>query len=133
MGSAHWRWAHKKTDLLMPLEELFPAEWGEDAFTTYRALLYYRGAVATKDNQAVIPDSIVKQEEERGFARPGVLRRRLPFFTQGVALGGYQKVSRLLEEYREKGRYQRRKHPIPQLGGGLFSLREQRSHAFSPG
>lgn len=133
MGSAYWRWAQKKTDLLMPLEELFPSEGGEDAFTTYRALLYYRGAVATKDNQAVIPDSIVKQEEERGFARPGVFRRRLPFFTQGVAIGGRQEVSRLLEEYREKGLYQRRKHPIPQLGGGLFSLREQRSHAFSPG
>ncbi|HUV12372.1 MAG TPA: hypothetical protein VMY18_01950 [Acidobacteriota bacterium] len=133
MGSAYWRLAHKKTDLLIPLEELFPAERGEDAFTTYRALLYYRGAVATKDNQAVIPDSIVRQEEARGFARPGVFCRRLPFFTQGVAIGGRQEVSRLLEEYREKGLYTRRRNPIPQLAGRLFSLREQRSHAFSPG
>ncbi len=133
MGSAYWRWADKKTDLLMPLEELFPPERGEDAFTTYRALLYYRGAVATKDNQAVIPDSIVRQEEERGFARPGVFRQTLPFITNGVAIGSWQKVSALLEEYRQKRHYKRRRNPIPQLGGLFFSLREQRSHAFSPG
>ena len=132
-GSAYWRWADQKADLLMPLEELFPAETGEEVFTTYRALLYYRGAVATQDNQAVIPDSIVQQEEARGFARPGVFRRRLRFFTDGVALGGRQAVTALVEEYRDKGHYKRRRNPIPQLGGLLFSLREQRSHAFSPG
>ena len=133
MGSAYWRWANKKTDLLMPLEELFPAAEGEDSFTTYRAQLYYRGAVATKDNQAVIPDSILRQEKERGFAQPGTFRRSLGFLTMGGAIGSRQRVSRRLEECREAGIYRRRKYPIPQLGGLLYSLKEQRSPVFAPG
>ncbi len=132
-GSAYWRWANKKADLLIPLEELFPAEGGQDAFTTYRAMLYHRGAVATKDNQAVIPDWVLRREEKRGFAKPGVFSRRLRFFTDGVAIGSQRQVSRVLEQYRKQGIYTRRKNPIPQLAGALFTLREQRSHAFSPG
>jgi hypothetical protein len=131
MGSAYWRWAGKKTDLLMPLEELFPVEKVADAFTEYRTLLYYYGSVATQENQAVIPSLIMQQEQRRGFARPGIFRYRLRFFTDGVALGSWPEVRALLENYRKKGLYKRRKNPIPQLGGPLFSLREQRSHAFS--
>ena len=133
MGSAHWRWAGKKTDLLMPLEELFPGQMGQDAFTIYRTLLYYHGAVATTEKQVVIPNSIVQQEKNRGFSREGLFRRRLRFFTDGVALGSRQEVRVLLEKYRGQGLYKRRINPIPQLGGPLFSLREQRSHAFAPG
>jgi len=119
--------------LLIPLEELFPAEVGQDAFTTYRALLYHRGAVATQDNQAVIPDWILRREQKRGFGRPGAFARRLRFFTDGVAIGDQQQVSRVLEQYRKQGLYTRRQSPIPQLAGALFTLREQRSHAFAPG
>jgi REP element-mobilizing transposase RayT len=132
-GSAYWRWAGKKNHELIPLEDLFPAEMRQDAFTTYRTLLYHYGAVTSKERQAAIPSSIVRQERQRGFARPGLFRRRLRFFTDGVALGHRQQVSVLLENYRNRGLYQRRKNPIPQLGGLLFSLREQRSHAWSPG
>jgi hypothetical protein len=133
MGSAYWRWADKKRDLLMPLVQLFAAGPGEDVFTIYRALLYYRGAVATEDHRAVIPDSIVQQEEERGFDRPGILRQSLAFITNGVAIGNQQQVSTLLEQYRQRQIYKRRKNPIPQLGGLLFSLRQQRRQAFTPG
>jgi hypothetical protein len=132
MGSAHWRWSGQKSALLIPLEQLFPAERGEDSYTIYRALLYHRGAVTTKPNQAVIPDWILQDEEARGFARPGALRQRLRCLTDGVAIGGWEPVRRVLENYRREGRYVRRRNPIPQLGT-LFSLREQRSHAFSPG
>jgi hypothetical protein len=132
-GSAYWRWAGKKTDLLIPLEELFPPEGGIDSFRLYRWLLYHRGAVATKQRQGVIPASLKRREQERGFARPGILRRRLRFITDGIAIGGQGPVETLLERYREAGHYRRRKQPIPQLGGIMFSLREQRSHAFSPG
>mgnify|MGYP001820875316 CR=1 FL=1 len=132
-GSAYWRWAHKKTELLIPLEELFPAEGDMDSFCLYRALLYQRGAVATKEKQGVIPAAIKRREEERGFDRPGMLGRRLRFLTDGVAIGAHEPVDALLKKYREKGLYKRRKNPSPQLGGTLFSLREQRSHAFSPG
>ena len=132
-GSAYWRWAGKRTELLIPLEELFPAEGGLDSFQIYRALLYHRGAVACKDRQGVIPLAVRCREKKRGYARAGILRRRLRFVTDGLAIGGHQAVKRLLREYREAGVYRRRKHPIPQLSGRLFSLREQRSHAFSPG
>jgi hypothetical protein len=132
MGSAYWRWAHKKSDLLIPLEELFPPQAGLDSFRTYRALLYHRGAVASAPHQAVIPAALVRREEERGFARPGLLRRRCRFLTDGIAIGGHREVRALLEQYRQLGLYRRRRHPIPQLAG-LFSLREQRSPAFSPG
>lgn len=132
-GSAYWRWAGKKTDLLIPLEELFPAEVGQDSFSTYRAMLYHRGAVATKDNQAVIPEQILRREQKRGFGRPGAFSRRLRFFTDGVAIGGHTQVAQVLEHYRNQEIYTRRKNPIPQLAGALFTLREQRSHAFSPG
>lgn len=131
-GSAYWRWANKKTDLLIPLEQLFPPQGDLDSFCIYRSLLYHRGAVAPKENQAVIAPAILRREQERGFARPGMLRRRLRFLTDGVAIGGQQRVRALLEQYRQTGRYTRRKHPIPQLQGILFSLREQRSHAFCP-
>lgn len=132
-GSAYWRWAGKKTDLLIPLKQLFETETEPEAYTTYRALLYHSGAVADRDNQAVISDWILRSEQRRGFARPGLFRRQLRVFSDGVALGGRSQVSRLLQKYRDTGLYRRRRHPIPQLDGLMFSLREQRSHAFLPG
>jgi len=132
-GSAYWRWANRKKELLIPLEELFPAEGDMDSFRLYRALLYHHGAVRTKENLGVIPAAIVRREQERGFAREGMLRRRLRFLTEGIAIGGQESVKALLERYREAGLYRRRKNPIPQLGGVFYTLREQRSHAFSPG
>ncbi len=130
-GSARWRRLGKDEDLI-PLEELFPSVPGTDVYGGYRARLYYRGAVPTKDNQAAIPQWILQQEERRGFARAGAFRRRLRFLTDGLAVGPAEKVAQLLEAYRQQGRYRRRRHPIPQLGGVLFSLREQRSHALVP-
>jgi len=131
-GSAYWRWANQKTDLLIPLEDLFPAVGDMDSFRIYRALLYHRGAVATNEKQGVIPAALERRETERGYGRPGLLRRRLRFVTDGIAIGGWDPVHALLKRYREEGLYRRRRNPIPQLGGLLFSLREQRSHAFSP-
>ncbi len=128
-GSARWRLTGKDHDLI-PLEELFPSDPGTDVYRSYRARLYYRGAVPTRENQAAIPRWILHQEQRRGFTRAGAFRRRLRFLTDGLAVGPAEKVAQLLETYRKQGRYRRRRHPIPQLGGVLFSLREQRSHAF---
>ena len=132
-GSAYWRWAGKKTELLIPLEELFPPEANLDSFRLYRTLLYERGAIARNEKQGVIPAAIRRREKQQGFSRPGMLRQRLRFLTDGIAIGGQEPVQVLLRRYRKKGLYLRRKNPIPQLGGVLFSLREQRSHAFSAG
>ena len=128
-GSARWRLTGEDHDLIA-LEELFPSEPGTDVYSSYRARLYYRGAVPTRENQAAIPLWILDQEERRGFNRAGAFRRRLRFLTDGLAVGPAEKVAQLLEAYRKQGRYRRRRHPIPQLGGVLYSLREQRSHAF---
>ena len=125
--------AGKKSDLLIPLEELFPAEMGMDSYSIYRARLYYYGAEATEEDHQVIPDWIIRKEERNGFARPGMFRSRLRVFTDGVAIGSRDKVAEVLEQYREKGIYKRRRNPIEQLGGLIYSLTEQRSHAFSPG
>ena len=128
-GSARWRLTGKDQDLI-PLEELFPSDPGTDLYSSYRARLYYRGAVPTREDQAAISRWILHQEQRRGFTRPGAFRRRLRFLTDGLAVGPAEKVAQLLETYRQQGRYRRRRHPIPQLGGVLFSLREQRSNAF---
>ncbi len=128
-GSARWRLTGKDQDLI-PLEELFPSDPGTDLYSSYRARLYYRGAVPTREDQAAIPRWILHQEQRRGFTRAGAFRRRLRFLTDGLAVGPAEKVAQLLETYRQQGRYRRRRHPIPQLGGVLFSLREQRSNAF---
>lgn len=127
-GSARWRLTGEDQELI-PLEELFPPVPGTDVYRGYRARLYYRGAVPTRDNQAAIPRWILQQEQRRGFARPGAFRRRLRFMTDGLAIGPAEKVAQLLETFRKQSRYRRRRHPIPQLGGVLFTLREQRSHA----
>jgi hypothetical protein len=132
-GSAYWRWAGKKSDLLIPLQELFPASAGQTAFETYRSLLYHCAALATEDGQGVMADSILQEERRRGFAPAGVFLQRWRFFTDGVALGNRAQVLRILQKYRQQGLYQRRRNPIPQLQGNLYSLREQRSHAFCPG
>ena len=129
-----WKWGSARRRLtgnnqdLIPLAELFPSDPGTDVYANYRARLYYRGAVPTRENQAAIPRWILHQEQRRGFARAGAFLRRLRFMTDGLAVGPAEKVARLLETYRQQGRYRRRRHPIPQLDGVLFSLREQRSH-----
>jgi REP element-mobilizing transposase RayT len=128
-GSARWRLTGKDQSLI-PLEELFQSDPETDVYSSYRARLYYRGAVPTRDNQAAIPRWIVRQEQRRGFTRAGAFRRRLRFLTDGLAVGPAERVAQLLMTYRQEGRYRRRRHPIPQLGGVLYSLREQRSNAF---
>ncbi len=133
MGSAYWRWAGKKQDLLMPLEQLFGAEPGRSTFETYRGLLYHLGAVPVEGKPGVIPDWVLRREQRRGFGQPGLFRKHLRFFNDGLAIGSAARVRELLDKYREKGRYKRRRHPIPQLEGRFFSLREQRSHAWAPG
>jgi len=131
-GSAYWRWAGKKSDLLIPLQELFPVSQGKDAFATYRMLLTYYGALAPEDpyEQWTAPNRVL---EHPSSLPKGVFSQRLRCFADGVALGSRQAVRQILNRYRSQGLYKRRKHPIPQLANQLFSLREQRSHAFSPG
>ena len=99
-----------------------------EALTEFRELLYYRGAVPTKEGQAAISQEVLEQEIARGFETRGVYLRRLGYFVDGLAIGSEEFIRGHLVRFREEGRYLRRKNPIPQLGGIHLSLREQRGH-----
>jgi hypothetical protein len=125
-GSARLRWKKKDSDL-MPLERIFGEVEPAEVYSLYRFRLYHRGAVPTKEGQARISQTILEKEARRGFQPSGQYRDRLRFFTDGLAVGSREKVSRLLDQYRQRKDYQRRKNPISQLAGLFFTLREQRS------
>ncbi len=100
------------------------------AMKAYRGLLYYRGAVPTKEGQGAIPEAIVRAEEARGFEGKGAYKERLRFFAEGVAVGSEGFVREQLARLRDAGVYLRRKNPIQlPVGGRCMALREQRSHA----
>jgi putative transposase len=104
----------------------------ETTFEEYRMALYYRGNLAakgTKDTKIFIADEIIQREQERGFKIEGMYRKRLRFFVDGMALGGEEFIRQQIQHVRNRGDYQRRKHPIKQLKGIFLTLREQRSHA----
>jgi hypothetical protein len=127
-GSAHWRCSGRDKDLI-PLHELFPEAETGDALAYYRARLYHRGAVPTREGQAVIPESVFDREEERGWGRPGIYLRRCRFWSDGLAIGSRQVVKPVLGQYRDQGYYKNRQEPVPQLEGKFFSVRAQREKA----
>ena len=129
-GSAYWRAKCQGTSFLAPLHELFPATSQHTSFEIYRARLYSRGAVVAGGNSAEAPGDLACTGQE-GSVGPGLFRSRIRFFTDGVVIGSRAAVSDSIAHFRRQGHYRRRRHPISQLEGQLFTLREQRSHAFS--
>jgi REP element-mobilizing transposase RayT len=126
-GSLHLR-ELKADGWLMPLDEICP-DSGEAGYENFKALIYYRGGVRTKEGQAVIPPELIERERRRGFARSGVYLEHLRSFVDGVMLGLEAEVREKLEHCRKINFYSRRVNPIPLPFGGIFELREQRSHA----
>ena len=101
-------------------------------FKEYRMSLYYRGNVPThgrKKEPILIADEIMEREKERGFAVPGMYRKRLRYFVDGVALGGEGFIRQQIKQLQQRGEYLRRINPVKQLQGIHLTLREQRSHA----
>ena len=49
------------------------------------------------------------------------------FLSKGVVLGSREAVQEVVDLYRAKGIYTRRRNPIPQLGGALYTLTEERT------
>jgi hypothetical protein len=125
-GSARLRWKQKDRQL-MPLQEIFGGRDPQEAYQLYRSRLYHRGAIPSREGQAVISRQILEKESRRGFHRTGLYRERLRFYSDGLALGRQKPVQQLLDQFRNKQLYVRRKHPIPQLSGMIFSLKEQRT------
>jgi len=125
-GSARLRWKKKDRDLL-PLDRIFVGGDRETSYSLYRFRLYSRGAVPTKEGQARISPEVLEKEARSGFRGSGQYRDRLRFFTDGLAVGSREKVSLLLDQFRQRRDYRRRRNPISQLEGLIFTLREQRS------
>lgn len=116
-------------DWLMPLGGILHEEGTKDELhARFKALVYHRGAVITKQGQKAIPAEVIEREAARGFRKRGVFAKKLRCFTDGLVLGSELYVREHLTQLRKVGHYLRRKNPIPQLDGELFSLREQRTH-----
>ena len=114
---------------LKPLMDFLLQPTEKNALREYREHVYYRGNVPTKPGQRAIPQEVLDKEIARGFAVRGLYRKRLGYFVDGLAIGTEGFIRDQLARLREEGRYQRRKNPIPQLGGIHLSLREQRTTA----
>ena len=114
---------------LLSLRRITGQKTRKEALRTHRERLYYRGNVPTKAGQKAISDAVLVEEQARGFKVAGVYRKRLAYFGEGVAIGSEGFLRDQLTKLRQQGQYLRRKHPIVQLGGCHFSLREQRSTA----
>lgn len=122
----------KKDEWLLALSEIFPEAQPDHVFQEYRARLIYRGAVPTQSGAKAIPDRVIREEEERGFERRGVYRKRLRYFTDGLVVGSEESIRDWISHLRRRGKYLRRRHPIVHMNGLITSLREQRPPAFSP-
>jgi len=116
-GKDHW---------MMPLTEIMHLKKRGDSLRDYKASVYYRGSVRTKQGQHEIPAHIIEQEEQNGFAGRGSYRRRIRYFVDGVVLGSTRFVKQHLKNQRNLGGYSQRKHPVKPKDGNLKYLRPQR-------
>ena len=116
---------------MLPLGDLTGHKKPKAALRDYKARLYYRGNVSTKQGQVDIPKRILREEEARGFKERGIFRKRLRHFADGVVLGSESYVRQEIEKLREQGTYLRRKNPIAHLKGAGTTLRPQRKTAIT--
>ncbi len=111
---------------MIPLKELMPAKTQREAFKDYRAAVYYRGNVRSKEGQREISNYIIALEESRGFEAPGAYRKRFRHFVDGLVLGSRDFVDTYLQDLRTRGVYLRRKNVLQTGRGEMTMLREQR-------
>jgi REP element-mobilizing transposase RayT len=105
--SSAWLRYHGLDGELMPLEQIFPAGSPEEAYRMYRELLELR--------------CLADREHHSGRER---------FQTDATIVSSRaERVERFLAEARDRGYYRRRRNPVPQLDGLLYTDREQRSNA----
>ncbi len=116
----------RKDRWLIPLGQVM--DKGLDGYyREYKALLYYRGAVRTKSNQAVISEQVLAKEEARGFKESGVYRKKLRYFTDGLALGAADLVQAQIGRLIKSGHLNRPQDPVAQEEGCQYSARKQRT------
>ncbi len=102
----------------------------KEAMSDYKSAVYYRGSVATKENQAAISPRVLKLVESKDFKTEGLFTKRLRHFTEGVVIGSEEYIKEKLDKLRERKTYLRRKNPVRQLNGLHTSLRPQRETGF---
>jgi len=112
---------------LIPIKDLMFAKKRSDALHDYKAAMYYRGNVPSKEGQRAIPDHVLRREEERGFTTAGAYKKRARHFVDGVVIGSEDFVRSHLNALRETGNYIRRKNPIKTKWGNTHTLKEQRT------
>jgi len=105
-----------KSKNFLPLQELTGIAYAEEAGIHYRSLLYWRGAVPSREGQAAISEEVIEAEEARGFRERGCFRRKMAYYRDGLVLGSSEFVAEMLEIARESGFYGRRKHPVRNRG-----------------
>ena len=112
---------------LIPIKELMFAKKRSDALRDYKAAMYYRGNVPSKEGQRAIPSHVLLREEARGFTTAGAYQKRARHFVDGVVIGSEAFVRGHLDLLKETGGYLRRKNPLKTKWGTAHVLREQRS------
>jgi len=113
---------------LVKLKDLTNFKRENLAYRDYKAEIYFRGSVRTKENQIEINEDILREEIDRDFKPRGVFMKRMRFFIDGLVVGSKDKIEQWLSDCHKNNLYRRRKNPIALTHGFGFSLREQRSH-----
>jgi len=101
------------------------------AFEQYRAMVYLRGSVPSKENDAVMATPVIDGEMLKNFnlGTSGEKRDHFRFYVDGLVVGAKDKVQEWMERLQISGIYRRRKYPVPiREGMQWFAIREQRSH-----
>lgn len=95
---------------LEPLETLLGGS-REGALRQYKSMVYYLGNIP-REGKGRISDELLHEAEKRGFAREGAFRKRIGYFSTGLAMGPREAVREVLNYRRSKGVYKRRKNPL---------------------
>ena len=125
-GSSLYYREVKDDKWMAPITEITKRTKRSDAMRDYKACIYYRGSVPTKENQAVISKRLLAAEAAREFETAGLFTKRIRHLTDGVVIGSEAFVTENLNRLRETGVYLRRKNPVRLLDGMHLCLRPQR-------
>lgn len=107
---------------LIPLQKVLPELQQASRRNEYKCRLYWRGAVATRDNQAVIPQAIVQAETARGFEQAGTYLKKQRAFSRGGVVGQAPVIRSWIRKLQDQGLYRRKRRPVVHLGGLFYSL-----------
>jgi len=123
--SSVWMRANRQDSWLMPLEKLLGIPNAAEAEKLYWVLLYWRGTKPSKEDDGVIPFELAEQMEREKFER-GCYLQKIASFSNGGAIGTWDKIAKMLENPREKAGYRRERRPVPVGVGDLYALRRNR-------